>query len=660
MNKKIEILSPCGDHEALVGALCAGADAVYLGIGDFNARLRAKNFTLENIEEEIRLAHAHGAKVYITINTALYDKELGSALNVVRELWNKGADAFIVADLGVARVIKSYYREIELHASTQCTVHNLDGADFLHDTLGFSRVVLARELDKGNIEYISKKSKAETEIFIHGAHCMSVSGQCLMSYFMGGRSGNRGMCAQPCRLSYKIGNNSGYHLSLKDMSLSNNIPEILSSGAASLKIEGRMKNSQYVKGTTEIYKRLISEKRNATKSELSTLTALFSRGGFTNGYFNGKISSSMLGVRSQDDKDKTNELENQKLELKKPKADIYAELYQGQRAKITLTVGKKSVTEYGEVVNSAINAPTSKEDIIKNLSKLGNTPFALGKIEVEKSENIMVPLSLVNALRRKAIDAFFDTKRNLNEVEYKIQKIKLPSKKIRTAFFVSEEQIPQNRDYFDIVFIYADKYKKGSLANGIMLPPVIFDSEWEGVKKYMSLAKESGVEYALLTNIGQIKVAKEFGFKIIADYRFNIFNAPCVDYLMEQGMENVILSPEISLAQARAYKNVGLIAYGKIPAMTTHKCVIKDTEGCDKCEAYIKDRQGACMYTHGIFGHRNVIYNSVPIYMADKQNDILPFSQHFIFSNEKRDECFKIIEAYKASKGASGNFKRIK
>ncbi len=660
MNKKIEILAPCGDHDALVGALSAGADAVYLGIGDFNARLRAKNFTLENIEEEIRLAHAYGAKVYITINTALYDKELNSALGVVRELWNKGADAFIVADLGVARVIKNYYEEIELHASTQCTVHNLDGADFLHDTLGFSRVVLARELDKSNIEYISKKSKAETEIFVHGAHCMSVSGQCLMSYFMGGRSGNRGMCAQPCRLPYKIGNNSGYHLSLKDMSLSTNIPEILSSGAVSLKIEGRMKNSQYVKGTTEIYKRLIGEKRNATKGELSTLTALFSRGGFTNGYFNGKISSSMLGVRSQDDKDKTNELENEKIELKKPKADIYAELYEGQRAKITITVGEKSVTEYGEVVNGAINAPTSKEDIIKNLSKLGNTPFVLGKIEVEKSDNIMIPLSLVNALRRKAIDAFFDMKRSLGEVEYKPQKIKLPSKKIKTALFVSEEQIPQNSDYFDIVFIYADKYKKGSLANGIMLPPVIFDSEWDEIKKYMSVAKESGVEYALLTNIGQIKVAKEFGFKIISDYRFNVFNAPCVDYLMEQGIENVILSPEISLAQARELKNTGLIVYGKIPAMTTHKCVIRDTEGCDKCEAYIKDRQGASMYTHGIFGHRNVIYNSVPVYMADKQNDILPFSQHFIFSNEKREECFEIIEAYKNEKSTTGNFRRIK
>ena len=260
MDKKIEILAPAGDKGAFISAISSGADAIYLGTKAFNARLRAENFTLESMPELVRLAHAHGVKVYVTINTAIYDKELDALLFEVVSLWNMGVDAFIVADLGAMALIKKHLPQIELHASTQCTVHNLDGADFLADTVGASRVVLARELDKKNIKYISQNSKAEAEIFVHGAHCMSVSGQCLLSFAMGGRSGNRGECAQPCRLPYQIGNIKGYPLSLKDMSLCRQIPEILESGAASLKIEGRMKGQEYVGGTVAIWRRLIDEK----------------------------------------------------------------------------------------------------------------------------------------------------------------------------------------------------------------------------------------------------------------------------------------------------------------------------------------------------------------------------------------------------------------
>lgn len=659
MMEKVEILAPCGDYDALVSAISAGCDAVYLGIGEFNARIRAKNFTLEQMPEIIRLAHAHNVRVYITLNIALYEKELSKMLEYVLTLWNMGVDAFIVADLGAMRIIKKYYPEIELHASTQCTVHNIDGADFLNETLGVKRVVLARELDKDSIEYISKNAKCETEIFVHGAHCMSVSGQCLMSYAMGGRSGNRGECAQPCRLPYQLNGVKSYPLSLKDMSLASHIPEILSSGACSLKIEGRMKDSSYVGGTVEIWRRLIDEKRNATKEELSTLGSLFSRQGFTDGYFTSNVNKNMLGIRTDENKQASNQLKSKEYPLSKIKADIYAELKLGEKAKISLFANGKQVTCYGDVVERSINAPISKDDVIKNLSKLGQTPFGLGSIQVDMSPDIMIRVSSINALRRQAVDAFFEKKDILKEKQYEREN-SISVKKIKTSIFSSVNQIPKNKDYFDIIFVYADRYKSGYGINGICLPPVILDNEWTKIEDILKKAKGEGVSYLLVTNIGQMYKARELGFKVICDFRFNAFNAPCVNYLVENGAENVIMSPEMTLAQLRDFENYAVIAYGKFPVMTGHKCILKDTYGCDKCKGYLKDRQGASFFTEGIFGHRCVIHNSVPIYMADKISDINNYSHHFIFTDESRERCEEIINNYKNKRSFNGSFKRIK
>ncbi|MBQ7353473.1 MAG: U32 family peptidase [Clostridia bacterium] len=657
--ENVEILAPCGDFDSLVSAISAGCDAVYLGIGEFNARIRARNFTLDEAKEAIELAHAHRVKVYITLNIALYEREIPKMLEYVVALWNMGADAFIVSDLGVMRTIKKYYPEIELHASTQCTVHNLDGADFLKDTIGVSRVVLARELDKNNIEYIAKNAECETEIFVHGAHCMSVSGQCLMSYAMGGRSGNRGECAQPCRLPYTLLNEKSYPLSLKDMSLASCVPEILACGASSLKIEGRMKDSSYVGGAVEIWRRLIDEQRSANKGELSTLGGLFSRQGFTDGYFTSKINKSMLGIRTDEDKRTTSQLKAKEYRLDKAYADIYAEFIAGKRAKITLLAADKGVSCYGDIVEKAINAPISKDDIIKNLSKLGNTPFQIGKIEVEMSPDIMVRVSSINALRREAVKRLFEREYTLEQKEYQTEKAE-GVKRIKTAFFSSPLQIPKSKDFFDVVFVYLDRYEKGHGINGICLPPVICDNEWKKIEILLDKAKADGVTYALVTNIGQMYKVKELGFKVICDFRFNAFNVPCVNYLIENGAENVILSPELSLAQLRDFPSYSVIAYGKFPVMTSHKCILKDSYGCDKCKGYLKDRQGANFFTEGVFGHRCVIHNSVPIYMADKLNEIEHFSHHFVFTDESRDKCEEIINNYKNKRSLNGSFKRIK
>ena len=658
MKNKIEILAPAGDFSALVGAISAGCDAVYLGTDAFNARMRAKNFTLETVKEAFDLIHAHGKRAYVTVNTAIYEREMEKALETVVALHGLGADAFIVADFGLMSEIKRKYPEIELHASTQASVHNLDGARFLNQKLGVSRVVLARELDKENIEYVSKNAPVETEIFVHGAHCMSQSGQCLFSYALGGRSGNRGECAQPCRLPYTINGKSGFPLSLKDMSLAPKITDLLSLGASSLKIEGRMKSEDYVYGTVGIYRRLIDEKRNARNDEISTLGRLFSRQGFTSGYFDAKIDKSMLGVRTDDDKQKTSAQNTEVKPLERVKISLYAQLKKGERAYLRATLGEKTVEVFGDTVEEAINAPISSDEIKKRLSKLGTTPFVADKIEVTCDDSIMLRVSSINDLRRRVIEKLLSVNGEISVQKYEKAPIKKQAK-IKTALFFDENQVPKNSDYFDVVFLPLENFSY--TANGVWLPPVIFDSEMDEVEARLEEIRNGGCEWALISGVGQIELAKKYGFKLAFDYRFNVFNRPCVAFLQENGADAIILSPELSLPQLRDFDSLSVIAYGKLPLMTTHKCVLKDTVGCEKCEGYMKDRQGASFYVKGLKnGHRNIIFNSVPIYMADKQGDILSHSHHFIFSDETREECQKIIEAYKNKTAPKGQFRRIK
>ncbi|MBO5212605.1 MAG: U32 family peptidase [Clostridia bacterium] len=659
-NKHIpELLCPSGDMASLLGAISAGADAVYLGLDIFNARIRADNFTLDNVSEAISLCHAHGVKVFVTLNIAIYEKEIPLLLEYASRLWTAGVDAVIVSDLGIITLLREHFPELEIHASTQCTAHNLDGVSMLQK-MGCKRVVVARELDKKNISYIKSNTSAEIEAFVHGAHCMSVSGQCLMSYALGGRSGNRGECAQPCRLPYSINKKQSYMLSLKDMSLAPHLSELSDIGVDSYKIEGRMKSDAYVYGVGSIYRRLIDNGRNAEKGELRTLEALFSRQGFTDGYFKGAIDSSMLGVRSEDDKVRTSNIATDIPELKKPQITVSARFVLGEKATLTLRYSGKSATVYADIVEEAKNAPMSKEDIIKSLSKFGQTPFELGAIEIEKSDNIMVRVSKLNALRREAVSKLLSYGREPIDPIYKPKSICASKDKIRSAFFLDPDKIPDDVSYFDRIYVYVDRYKRDKRINGIALPPVIFDNEWTSIEKMLEKAKNDGIKYALVSNIGQIERVKKYGFISQANFRFNAFNRPCVRFLHDLGFDSVIMSPELSLRQLEDFKGESVVAYGKIPVMTTHKCILKDSVGCDKCKGYMKDRVDAEFYAEGIFSHRNVIFNSVPVYMADKIDEISSFSHHFIFTDESKDECAGIIYAYKNKIKSLKGFRRIK
>ena len=658
-----ELLAPAGSLDALKAAIAGGADAVYFGGGDFNARINAKNFSNEELKQAIDLLHSCGRKAYITLNTLVHGRELEDYLRFAEYVYLAGADALIVADLGGAAAIHRHLPDLELHASTQMSGHNLAEAELLARH-GFSRMVCARELPKDDIEYLVKNSPVEIEMFTHGALCVCHSGQCLFSSLVGGRSGNRGECAQPCRLPYtdESGRQS-YPLSLKDLSLANHITDLIDCGVHSLKIEGRMKSPEYVFGVTRAFRTLLDEGRNATPKELSDLAKIFSRGGFTQGYYERKIDSSMLGVRSDAEKEfsrlaLTSSEKIDEIKPKKQKISMYASVISGEPMSLRLDCGSISVAAYGAVPERAINAPLSAENIKKNLTKLGATGFEIEDYVAVTDDDIIVPVSALNALRREACEMLEIALAQGEEKRVGFGKYAptVPHgtrKTQKSARFYSAEQITDNaREYFDIIYLPLDKF--GGECEGIILPPVILDSELARVEKLLENARKNGARYALVGNLGALELAKAHGFEIHGDFRFNVYNSESVAKLEALGVDNIILSPELTLPQMRDVSgDVACIVYGRIPLMLLEKCVGKEIADCNTCNAggaMLTDRRGISFPVLRELEHRSVIYNSAPTYMADREADLAAAkvtNRHFIFATEARDEVDKIINAYK-------------
>lgn len=659
-----ELLSPAGSPRSLSAAIDAGADAVYFGASAFNARIGAENFTENELAEAFEKCHAYGVKAYVTLNTLALDREIGEVLRTAETVWRLGADALIVADLGIASVIHRYYPEIELHASTQMSGHGTDAAKLLSE-IGFSRMVLARETSLEDIREFVKSSPIEAEIFVHGALCVSHSGQCLFSSIVGGRSGNRGECAQPCRLPYAAKNK--YPLSLRDLCLAPHVPAIIDSGVASLKIEGRMKSAEYVHEVTSVYRTLLDERRGANSDELRHLSSVFSRGGFTDGYFVKSIGHSMLGVRSDADKESSRNIDTfDKIKKKRP-ISLSASFKSGEPSLLTLTNGERSVTVTGDAPFEAINAPLTKESALASLSKLGDTPFCLEDAEIEIKGNVMLPVSRLNALRRAAVTALTGSPvRELESKEYCAPKKGGRSDTLKSARFAFPERVTEKaRKYFDRIYLPLDKYD-GS-GNGVIIPPVVFDSEKEEVKELLVRAKSGGAEYALVGNLGHLSLAKDAGLIPVGDFRLNVFNRESALSLKNLGFESFIVSPELTLPQMRDIGERGSsIIYGRIPLMLLEKCAIKEFSSCDACalgKASLTDRKGVVFPALREYKHRNVIYNSLPTYMGDKKQSLDKFGiadRHFIFSTEAPSEVDKIIDAFRAGMPLPYPVRRIK
>ncbi len=562
MKKLPELLAPAGSYETLVSAVKGGTDAIYIGGKMFNARMNAKNFGDEEIKKAVSLCHENGVKLYVTLNTLIYDKNFKDALKYAEQLYLSGVDALITADLGFSTALKKYIPDFELHASTQMSGHNVAAAEFLANK-GFSRMVCAREMSKDNIEYLVKNSPIEIEMFIHGAMCVCQSGQCLMSSFIGGRSGNRGECAQPCRLPY----NKNYPLSLKDMCLAGHIRELIKSGVCSLKIEGRMKSPSYVYSVTSTYRRLLDENRDASQKEIDRLSDVFSRSGFSDGYYVGKVDGKMLGVRSNSDKEAT------------------------------------------------------KNTFVKQTDTRNN------RTEIKTPER----------------------QRSLPE-QIKLEFGKNTSKKTKSARFYDAKSIPDT-DFFDVIYLPLDRFT-GDRANGIVMPPIIYDSDFERIESQLKKAKQNGAVHCLVGNVGHIELAKKYGFVLHGDYRLNVYNNASCNAFSE--LESVILSPELTLPQIRDIGyNKSVIVYGKVPLMTLER---------PTGQRVLRDRRGVSFPVLRE-GGKDIVINSVPIYMGDR-SDLLKksgiFDMHFIFTTENSDDVKNIIKCYITGKEINNNVKRIK
>ena len=645
----MEILSPAGSPEAVRAAVYAGADAVYLGYGPFNARRNARNFDAAELQEAITLCHLYGVKVYLTLNTLASDREVAQAAQVAVEASGLGVDAILVQDMGLLQVVRQVAPDVHLHASTQMTIHNLDGVKKCAD-LGLTRAVLSRELSRKEISYICAHSPIEIETFVHGALCMCYSGQCFFSSVLGGRSGNRGLCAQPCRLSYGWkGKADRYPLSLKDMSLAGHLQELQDMGVACAKIEGRMKRPEYVWVVTKIYADALREGREPTAEEVAQLTAAFSRQGFTDGYFMGRKGAEMFGVR---------EVQPEPKELfaaaragyDKPTqlvpVTLTAHIQAGAPASLTLADGDgHTVTVTGPVPESARTRPLEAEDVAAQLSKTGGTPYRVETRGVEVGEGLSLPRSALNALRREGVEQLSAQRTALpprRHFPYEpLPRVKTPTGApalhvtLRSASQCSPAlldtrparialPVDEAASHPDVV---AQVIAQG-IQPAVVLPRICWDGEMDTLNAQLTACREQGISHALVGNLGLLDVAKHLGFTLHGDFGLEVFNSHSVDAYRELGLESLTASFELKLAQIRDLSKtlpVELVAYGRLPLMVTENCAMKAGAGQCCCGSgnTLTDRRGVGFPVLKAWGCRNEIFNADTLFLADKAGDYL-------------------------------------
>ena len=671
IKKLPELLSPAGSLLSLKAAIDGGADAIYIGSTAFNARMKAKNFDENDLRAGIELAHEYGVKIYIAANTLILDRELDEYLRAAERAYLLSADAMIIADIGAASEVKKRV-PIELHASTQLSSHNVEAAKRLYEA-GFSRVVLAREMPKDDIERFCKESPIESEVFVHGALCVCHSGQCLFSSIVGGRSGNRGECAQPCRLPYKNRNGKGesYPLSLKDLSLAEHITELCEMGVDSFKIEGRMKSPEYVRDVTARWRELIDAGRNADKRDMEYFANVFGRGGHTDAYFVRRIDSKMLGVRSEADKKESANLKPFENITRRIPIELITKVKRGEPIKLTARVGERAVTVYGATPEDARTAPISEETLHRNLSKLGDTVYTLKSLTVELDGGLMLPISSINALRRAAIAKLREeTERSKSDFSKAEKSFPVQERKrVRSAVFYQPENIPRKaKDFFDHIYVPLERYSDfANTGYGVMLPEVIFDSERADVEELLRTAYQNGARDALVGNVGHVELAKKCGFTVHGDMRLNVFNNSSAAYFEGLGVEDLVLSPELTLRQIRDIGGRSSVCvYGRLPLMITEKCVGRELGSCEACEsgkARLTDRRGFEFSVLRRYGHRSAILNSMPTYMADRRaelRDARAFAEHYIFTVENKNGIEAVIRAYESAITPDFECRRIK
>lgn len=672
----LELLAPAGSPAAVTAAVQSGADAVYLGYGDFNARRNAKNFSREEFAAAVSYCRLRGVKVYLTMNTLLTDRELPEAAVFAGEASELGVSAVLVQDLGVLRMLRQTVPDLPLHASTQMTVHNLDGVLQCAD-LGAQRVVLARELSKQAVSYICKHSPIEIEVFVHGALCMCYSGQCFLSSVIGGRSGNRGLCAQPCRMAYGWNDRPDiYPLSLRDLSLANHLRELDEMGVACVKIEGRMKRPEYVAIVTSVYAAAIRERREPTAEELYRLQSAFSRQGFTDGYFEGRQGPEMFGIR-EDEREPAELFAKarsvyQSGDIQRIPVTLYAMVRPNEPARVGVEDPDGRVaTAAGPVAETARTHALTVEEVSEQLSKTGGTPYQCEKVRALVEPGLSLPLSALNALRREVLEAL-SMQRTAPPPRQREQfhpGVRYENRKIPPILTISLRRAEQLTSeltalkpaliYLPLEEIAANPDKAGdALARGIavalILPRIAGDSELPEIRQNLAAAKELGITDALVGNLSLAGPAKDAGFTLRGDFGLGIYNSQSLKELRRMGFVSATASFELKLAQIRDLSkavDTELIVYGRLPLMIMENCIIKNRTGLCACENInlLTDRTGTRFPVVKAGGCRNELLNAKKLFLADKQKDYQKlglWGARLMFTTENPRECVQVTERY--------------
>ena len=672
----IELLSPAGSPEGVIAAVQNGADAVYMGMGAFNARRGAKNFTDEEFVKAVRYCHVRGCKVYVTLNTLVNDREMRDAVAAAKLASDAGADALIVQDLGMSYAIRCALPDIPLHASTQMSLHNLAGVEAAAE-MGITRAVLARELSFEQIRFITKNASIETEVFVHGALCFCHSGQCYMSALIGRRSGNRGLCAQPCRLQYSLGGRMDDHpLSLKDNCLVDQIRRLEEAGVASLKIEGRMKRPEYTGIVTGVYAKAIREQRNPDKEEMELLEKTFSRQGFTQGYFIGD-KLDMFGVRSEPDKDAdkifaTARKQYAEGEMRRVPVHFYTVLEKGEHIKAIAfdDDGHKAIAT-GPVPERAKRQGLTEQYLTEQMFKTGGTPYNCIENKAKAEPGLYLPASEINELRRKLIAQLSAEREKapgrrtlrIPAPPVNVPAISDPARiyQVRTAEQLTPELAELKPDYiyfpamelaenFDPLRPFIDN---GARPVAVM-PRVITDDQSREVYAALEKLFDYGVNEALTGNLGHVFIARQAGMKVRGDFGLNAFNSYTLRVLQDAGFISATASFELRLAQIKAMAkpiDTELIIYGRLPLMVSDQCIIRHSAGRCNCQTpgQLSDRMGSVFPVVKEFGCRNVIYNAHKLYLADKRDDLYAlglWGLRMLFTTESPRECVEVAKGY--------------
>ncbi len=666
-----EVLSPAGGTESLIAAVRSGADAVYIGASQFSARRNADNF--DNIADAVRYCHIRGVKVYLALNIMIKQSELGSALALALDAYNSGIDAVIVCDLGLAALIKRHIPSLPLHASTQMTVHSPSALPLLKK-MGFTRVVVSREMSKYELEHFCAKAKEldiEVEAFVHGALCMSVSGQCLMSSVLGARSGNRGLCAGPCRLPFAAEGGTGYGLSLKDLCLYEYINELKNMGVTSFKIEGRMKRPEYVAAATAACRQAVDS--GAVEPQLfDTLQRVFSRSGFTDGYYKGALGADMFGTRTKDDVISAGDTyaylhSLYRAERQSTPINMTVTILNGKPMTLTLTDGKNSITAMGDTPQAAKTKSLQIDAARDSLTKLGGTPYYCDSINIQLDGDLFVPASSLNALRRDAVEKLDNCRAAFATQQCTLPQIdisgNLSGAKSLVARFATTAQIPKNISGIKAIILpYECEFPRGLPVTLIADLPRYITDESKVINRLAQL-KQQGIEWVFCGNLALIELAKNLGFKIFGAMGLNVHNSQALNTLKLMGVDAAMLSAEFSLKELNhitAPMPIGVFAYGKLPLMLTRNCPIKNGKTCKDCggESSLTDRKGISFKVMCREGYSEVL-NSLPVYMADRLAEIPPVDYLLLyFTDETAEQCQSVINNYNSGTAISGDYTR--